>query len=140
MIQGDWYDAFEEKCREVEALEAEVELLRAASQHRCVRRASGFWNCEYWGCCVDGTCCPCCDVAIDKQTQVEALEENLAFAQQRAADNGLRAEIGEEKIRKLMTKLAGVRAMCQNAMDDYSEGQAVLGKNILAFIEGRTES
>lgn len=48
---------------------------------------------------LEGTCCDC----------HEGLEENLAFAQQRAADNDLRARLGEDKIRALKAELALLR-------------------------------
>lgn len=43
------------------------------------------------------------------QARAEAAEENLAFAQQRAADNDLRARLGEDKIRALRAELALLR-------------------------------
>lgn len=52
----------------------------------------------------------------------KAAEENLSFAQQRAADNGLRAQIGEEKItalvaevRDLKSRIAAAAALCVEA-------------------------
>lgn len=45
----------------------------------------------------------------------EALEENLAFAQQRAADNGLRAQIGEDKITALVAEVRDLKARMAKA-------------------------
>lgn len=55
------------------------------------------------------------DIAERAEARAEAAEENLAFAQQRAADNGLRAEIGEGKIRELVAEVRDLRGRIADA-------------------------
>jgi hypothetical protein len=52
--------------------------------------------------------------------RAEAAEENLAFAQQRAADNALRAQLGEEKVTALVAEVTALRALIQAAYDVYA--------------------
>lgn len=55
------------------------------------------------------------------KARAEAAEENLAFAQQRAADNGLRAEIGERKIADLVSEVHALKARIDAALEVLAE-------------------
>lgn len=55
---------------------------------------------------------------IDK---LMAAEENLSFAQQRAADNGLRAEIGERKVIDLVAEVRDLKARITAALAWFAD-------------------
>lgn len=53
------------------------------------------------------------DEITDLHARAEATEANLAFAQERAANNHTRAVIGEEKIAELVAEIRGLRDQTQ---------------------------
>jgi hypothetical protein len=63
-----------------------------AEQHRCVKRKSGYWSCEYEGCCVDGTCCTCCYHADEQRERAEAAVVEARKAALREAAEAIVAE------------------------------------------------